>query len=257
MVASMSENMPQFQAIISTDWSECLSPNGPFDPITFNYPELEPDLGRIFREYTSNTISLTQATSLIEKLLPEPLTQEQMDAYLDASFKTYMGVPKLIEWCADRGILFMINTTGTQGYFQRAIAKSLLAPVPTISANPMIRFPQATDGLRYVHEIQEIADKPRSTEAVMGALNIPPGKVLLMGDSGGDGPHFEWGASRGMFLVGSMTKHSLATYCRSRGIAISRRFGLIYGPEERRDLEREMKVDFMELARLIEDALDL
>jgi hypothetical protein len=243
--------------MVSTDWSECLSPNGPFDPITFNYPDLEPELGRIFREYTSNVISLTQATNLIEKLLPEPLTQEQMDAYLDASFKTYMGVPNLIEWCADHGILFMINTTGTQGYFQRAIAKSLFAPVPTISANPMIRFPQATDGLRYVHEVREIADKPRSTEAVMGALNVPPGKVLLMGDSGGDGPHFEWGASRGLFLVGSMTKHSLASYCRSRGIAISHHFGLIYGPQEKRDPEREMKVDFMELARLIEDALDL
>ena len=35
----MSENLPQFQAMVSTDWSECLSPNGPFDPITFNYPE--------------------------------------------------------------------------------------------------------------------------------------------------------------------------------------------------------------------------
>lgn len=253
----MSENLPQFQAMVSTDWSECLSPNGPFDPITFNYPELEPDLGRVFREYTSNVISLTQATTLIEKLLPEPLTQEQMDAYLDASFKTYMGVPNLIEWCALRGILFMINTTGSQGYFQRAIAKSLLAQVPTISANPMIRFPHASDGLRYVHEVREIADKPRSTEAVMGALNLPSSKVLLMGDSGGDGPHFEWGASLGMFLVGSMTKHSLATYCRSRDIAIGRHFGLVYGPEEKRDPEREMKVDFMELARLIEDALDL
>jgi hypothetical protein len=253
----MSENLPQFQAMVSTDWSECLSPNGPFDPITFNYPELEPDLARVFRQYTSNVISLMEATTLIEKLLPEPLTQEQMDAYLDASFKTYMGVPELIEWCAGRGVLFMINTTGTQGYFQRAIAKSLLASVPTISANPMIRFPQASDGLRYVHEVREIADKPRSTEAVMGALNMPPAKVLLMGDSGGDGPHFEWGASRGMFLVGSMTKYSLATYCRSRDIAISRHFGLIYGPEEKRDPEKEMKVDFMELSRLIEVALDL
>jgi hypothetical protein len=253
----MSDNPPQFQAMVSTDWSECLSPNGPFDPITFNYPELEPELGRVFREYTSNVISLTQATTLIEKLLPEPLTQEQMDAYLDASFKTYTGVPNLIEWCESRGILFMINTTGTQGYFQRAIAKALLAPVPTISANSMISFPQASDGLRYVHEVREIADKPRSTQAVMEALNMRPDKGLLMGDSGGDGPHFEWGASRGIFLVGSMTKHSLDTYCRSRGISINRHFGLIYGPGEKRDPEKEMKVDFMELARLIEDALHL
>jgi hypothetical protein len=253
----MGENVPQFQAMVSTDWSECLSPNGPFDPIAFSYPELEPDLGRVFREYTSNVISLTQATALIEKLLPEPLTQEQMDAYLEASFKTYTGVPNLIEWCARLGILFMINTTGSQGYFQRTIAKELLPQVPTISANPMIRFPQASDGQRYVHEVREIADKPRSTQAVMEALNLPPSKVLLIGDSGGDGPHFEWGASRGMFLVGSMTKHSLDTYCRSRGIAINRHFGWIYGPGEKRDPEKEMKVDFMELSRIIEVALDL
>ncbi|MGO9569960.1 MAG: hypothetical protein ACLP5H_20710 [Desulfomonilaceae bacterium] len=253
----MGESRQKFQAIVSTDWSECLSPNGPFDPITFTYPELGPNLGRVFREYTSNKISLTQATTTIKKVLPEPLAQEQMDAYLDASFKTYMGVPDLIEWCARSGILFMVNTTGTQGYFQRAIAKHLLPPIPTISANPMIRFPQAGDGLRYVHEVREISDKPRSTNAVMRALNVPPGKVLLMGDSGGDGPHFEWGASLGIFLVGSMTKHSLATYCQSKGIKINRLFGLAYGPEDKRDLEGELRVDFMELAPLIEDALDL
>lgn len=253
----MGRSQPKCQAIVSSDWSECLSPNGPFDPITFNYPELGPDLGRVFREYTSNKISLTQATTLIGELLPSSLTQEQMDAYLGASFKTYTGVPNLIEWCASRGIFFMINTTGTQGYFQRAIAKSLLPPIPTVSANPMIRFPQANDGHRYSHEVREIGDKPHNTAAVMRALNIPPGKVLVMGDSGGDGPHFEWGAASGAFLVGSMTKHSLATYCRSKGVTIDRHFGLTYGPEENRDLEKEMKVDFMELARIIKDLLDL
>lgn len=252
----MGNSQMEFRAIVSSDWSECLSPNGPFDPMTFNYPELGRDLDRVFREYTSNKISLTQATTFIEKLLPEPLTQDQMDSYLDASFQTYTGVPSLIEWCARHDILFMLNTTGTQGYFQRAIAKSLLPPIPTISANPMIRFPQPSDGLRYVHEVREISDKPKSTQAVMKALNLPPSKILVMGDSGGDGPHFEWGASSGAFLVGSMTKHSLATYCRSRNIAISSYFGLIYGPGENRDLDKEMKVDFMELARLIEKVLE-
>ena len=153
----MGGSQPKFQAIVSSDWSECLSPNGPFDPIIFNYPELGPDLVRIFREYTSNKISLTHATTLIGRLLPSSLTQDQMDAYLGASFKTYTGVPNLIEWCARRGILFVINTTGTQGYFQRAIANSLLPPIPMISANPMIRFPQANDGQRYSHEVREIA----------------------------------------------------------------------------------------------------
>jgi 2-hydroxy-3-keto-5-methylthiopentenyl-1-phosphate phosphatase len=253
----MDSSQTGFQAIVSSDWSECLSPNGPFDPISFNYPQLEQELGRVFREYTSNKISLTDVTTLIEQLLPEPLTQEQMDAYLDASFQTYFGVPSLIEWCASRNILFMINTTGTQAYFQRAIAKSLLPPVPTISANPVIRFPQLSDGLRYVHEVREISDKPRSTEAVMKALKMPPSKILLIGDSGGDGPHFEWGGSVGAFLVGSMTKHSLATYCRSRNVEINRHFGLIYGPEQKRDPKEEMKVDFMELAHIIEDVLHL
>jgi hypothetical protein len=253
----MGNSQMGFQAIVSSDWSECLSPNGPFDPMTFNCPELGQDLDRVFREYTSNKISLTQATTLIEKLLPEPLTQDQMDAYLDASFQTYMGVPNLIEWCARHSILFMLNTTGSQGYFQRAIAKSLLPAIPTISANPMIRFPQPSDGLRYVHEVREISDKPRSTQAVMKALNVPPSRVLVIGDSGGDGPHFEWGASSGATIVGSMTKHSLAVYCRSRNIEINRHFGLIYGPGEKRDPEKEMKVDFMELTRLIEDVLDL
>jgi hypothetical protein len=121
----------------------------------------------------------------------------------------------------------------------------------------MIRFPQASDGLRYVHEVREISDKPCSTEAVMRALNVPPSKILLIGDSGGDGPHFEWGASSGAFLVGSMTKHSLASYCQSRSIEISAYFGLRYGPQEKRDPEKEMKVDFMELARVIESVLDL
>jgi 2-hydroxy-3-keto-5-methylthiopentenyl-1-phosphate phosphatase len=253
----MGESQLKYQAIVSSDWSECLSPNGPFDPIAFSYPELQPDLGRVFKEYTSNMISLTRATAIIRKILPEPLTQQQMDCYLDASFRTYKGVPDLIEWCARRDILFMINTTGTQAYFQRAIAKSLIPRVPVIAANPLISFPQANDGQRYVHEVREIVDKPRNTEAVMQSLNMGPNKVLVMGDSGGDGPHFEWGAVSGTFLVGSMTKHSLATYCRSRGVEINLRFGLVYGPDEKRDLENEMRVDFMELAHVIEDALAL
>jgi len=247
----------KFRGIVSTDWSECLSPNGPFDPIAFNYPELGSELQRVFKEYTSNTISLTQATTLIGEMLPKPLSLQQMDAYLDASFETYREVPTLIEWCSRSGILFMINTTGTQGYFQRCIAKSLLPPVPVIAANPMISFPEASDGRRYVHEIREITDKPRSTEAVMRAFKVPPEKVVLIGDSGGDGPHFEWGAPSGAFLVGSMTKYSLATYCESRGITINRHFGPAYTKGEKRDPEREMMVDFMDLSSVIKDALDL
>jgi hypothetical protein len=103
----------QYKAVISSDWSECLSPNGPFDPIAFNYPELEPNLKRIFRCYTGNTISLRTAIGEIERLLPKDLSVAKMDAYLDAQFQTYKGVPELIQWCKSRDILFMINTTST------------------------------------------------------------------------------------------------------------------------------------------------
>jgi len=125
-----------FKAVFSSDWSECLSPNGPFDPIVFNYPELQEELTRIFKQYTGNVITLKKAVESIHGLLPGGLTLEQMDAYLESSFSTYTGVPELIEWCLERGILFMINTTGTQGYFQRAFAKDLLPKVSVVAAKP-------------------------------------------------------------------------------------------------------------------------
>jgi hypothetical protein len=246
-----------YTALFSSDWSECLSPNGPFDPISFNYPEYREELERIFKQYTGNAITLKQAVDSINILLPSGLTVEQMDAYLDASFATYYEVPELIEWCLGKGILFMINTTGTQAYFQRAIDKKLLPKVPVISANPFISFDTGNEGTRYDHHVLEIADKGRNTEAVMRAIGVPANKVILMGDSGGDGAHFEWGASVGAFLIGSMTKSSLSEYCRSRNIRINKRFGLAYGSGEKRDLEMEMQVNFMDLTILIEDVLDI
>jgi hypothetical protein len=95
----MNKRKTHYRAMVSSDWSECLSPNGPFDPISFTYPELEPDLARIFRDYTGNVITLKHAVELILKLLPRPLTMDQMDAYLDANFRTYTNVPVFIEWC--------------------------------------------------------------------------------------------------------------------------------------------------------------
>jgi hypothetical protein len=76
-----------------------------------------------------------------------------------------------------------------------------------------------------------------------------------MGDSGGDGPHFEWAHQAGAFIIGSMTKHSLATYCDKQGITIGRRFGVAYGKDEARSVEREMAIDFRELTSTIEEAL--
>ncbi|HTY26245.1 MAG TPA: hypothetical protein VMC85_24160 [Desulfomonilaceae bacterium] len=250
-------NPLRYKAVVSSDWSECLSPNGPFDPISFNFPELGDKLNRIFKEYTGNLISLTHATGLIKELLPEPFTSEHMDAYLDASFQTYTGVADLIEWCLEHDILFMINTTGTQGYFQRVFAKQLMPAVTVVAANPLIRFPDRTSEDRYRYQVLEIEDKPKSTIAVLRTYNVPPNKVVVMGDSGGDGPHFQWAAKNGALPIGIMPKHSLICYCESSYIRISRFFGLCYGPDEARDLEKEMSFNFRELKIVLYDALDL
>ena len=115
-----------YKAIVSSDWNECLAPCGPFDFISFNYPQLTAELETIFKQYTGNVISLGEAVGQIQKLLPAPITEKQMDNYLDDSFSTYKGVPELIEWCLSNNILIMINTTGMIGYFQRVFAKNLL-----------------------------------------------------------------------------------------------------------------------------------
>jgi 2-hydroxy-3-keto-5-methylthiopentenyl-1-phosphate phosphatase len=253
----MNREKQHYKAAISSDWSECLSPNGPFDPISFTYPELQSDLVRIFKDYTSNVITLKHAVGLIMKLMPEPLTLEQMDAYLNADFRTYTGVPDLIEWCLSRDILFMLNTTGSQGYFQRAIAEGLIPAIPVVAANPMISFPHPDDGSRYALEITEIDDKATNSEAMLHEMNLSPENLIVMGDSGGDGPHFKWAGASGAYRVASMAKQSLQTYCKNNGININTFFGLKYGPGESRDPEQEMKVDFMGLTGVIEDALGL
>lgn len=247
----------KYKGIVSSDWSECLSPNGPFDPVAFNYPELESDLKRIFKAYTGNVISLREATGEIKGLLRQDFTAGQMDAYLDESFKTYEGVPELIEWLLSRDILFMINSTGTQGYFQRVFAKGLLPQAPIVAANPMICFKDPRQETRYEYQVIEIEDKPKNTAAIIGALEVPENRLVVMGDSGGDGPHFQWAFNQRAFLIGSMTKNSLAQYCRSRGIRIDRSFGVSYGPDEARKLEKEMTFNFMDLAEVIQKALSL
>ena len=149
----------------------------------------------------------------------------------------------------------MINTTGMMGYFQRIFAKSLLPPVPVVSAHPMIRFGQRKSDPPYLYDLIEIQDKTKNTAAVGRSFSIPPQKTIVMGDSGGDGPHFEWGAGIGAGLIGSMTKASLKTYCQKKGIVINSHFGLSYTVGEKKDPKREMQVDFMDLASLIEELL--
>ncbi len=236
---------------MSSDWNGCLAPCGPFDCIAFAYPRLKSDLADIFRQYTGNLISLGEAAGEIRKLLPDPITAEQMDAYLDESFCTYTGVPDLIEWCSSNNILFMINTTGMIGYFQRIFAKSLLPPVPVISAHPMISYPRNTRASFRVYELLQTQDKSTNTGKVARQWAIPADKIILLGDSGGDGPHFEWGAAIGARLIGSMTKPSLAKYCRSKGIEINQRFGLDYTRREKASLEEELQINFMKLTDTI------
>jgi hypothetical protein len=252
MVAVMT---PPYRAIVSSDWSECLSPCGPFDCLAFVYPELEEELTAVFRQYTGSRISLGKAAGRIRDLLPEPLSQDRMDAYLDASFATYTGVPDLIQWCLDQHILFMINSTGMIGYFQRVFAANLLPRVPVLSAHPMLRYPEFDTDPSGIYELLETRDKGRNTEAVARAENIPAGRIVLMGDSGGDGPHFEWGSASGAFLVGSMTKASLDSYCREKDIAINFRFGLDYSKGEKKDPQNELKINFRDLIPKIEETL--
>jgi len=241
-----------YKAIVSSDWSECLAPCGPFDCLAFHHPELEEDLAAVFRQYTGNRISLGEATGRIRNLLPDPLSPDRMDAYLAASFTTYTGVPELIRWCLGHKILFMINTTGMIAYFQRIFAKGLLPPVPVLSAHPLIRYPGLKSDPLRVYELFEARDKGRNTEAVARSLGIPAEKIILMGDSGGDGPHFEWGAESGAFLIGSMTKASLDSYCREKNIVINLRFGLDYSKIEKQDQTKELGFNFMDLAATIE-----
>ena len=121
-----------YRAIISSDWNECLAPCGPFDCIRFAHPELTDDLTDIFRRYAGNQMTLGAAGGRIESLMSEDISIGRMDAYLDEAFCTYAGVPDLIEWCRSHDILFMINTTGMIGYFQRVFAKKLLPQVPVL-----------------------------------------------------------------------------------------------------------------------------
>ncbi|CAB1065327.1 hypothetical protein D1BOALGB6SA_10124 [Olavius sp. associated proteobacterium Delta 1] len=242
----------RYKAIVSSDWNECLAPCGPFDFISFNFPEIKPQLNAIFQQYTGNQIALGEAVGQIRHLWSDPVKPEQMDAYLDEAFTTYSGVANLIEWCLSRNILFMINTTGMIGYFQRVFAKGLLPRVPVISAHPMVSFPENSSDPRYIYDLFETGDKAKNSETVIRSMGIPADKAILMGDSGGDGSHFEWGSKTGAFLVGSMTKTSLDDYCSKKNILINLRFGVDYSQDDKKDVQKEMQVNFMDLATTIE-----
>ncbi|MGE5257822.1 MAG: hypothetical protein ACM3KE_14185 [Hyphomicrobiales bacterium] len=251
----MDHDQSQFRGILSSDWSECLSPSGPFDFIAFNFPQLTTDLNEVFRSYTGNLISLGDACLKIKKLLPGPVTEDMMDAYLDRSYAVYRGVPELIEWCQSNGILFMLNTTGMIGYFQRVLAKGLLPRIPVLSANPMFRYPASATDPATIFDLLETRDKAKNSAAVVAGMGIPANRVIVMGDSGGDGPHFEWAHQAGAFTIGSMTKHSLSAFCRRQDIPIGLRFGVSYEKGAVRDEKKEKGVDFRDLINPIGEIL--
>ena len=85
--------------------------------------------------------------------------------------------------------------------------------------------------------------------------NIPPKKIIIMGDSGGDGPHFKWGAEIKALLIGSMTKPSLKKYCDQHNVKIDLEFGISYADGNDRDQQKEMLIDFIDLLPLIENFL--
>lgn len=251
----MQHENKNYKALISSDWNECLAPCGPFDFISFNYPQLASKLETIFKKYTGNIISLSEAARQIQQLPAAPITENQMDQYLVKSFSTYRGVSELIEWCKSHNILFMINTTGMIGYFQRIFAKKLLPPVTLLSAHPMVRYPVVDTDPVHVYDLFETTDKSKNTETVMRRFNLSSKKVIIMGDSGGDGPHFKWGAGINAFLIANMIKPSLRRYCEQNNISIHMQFGPAYANGEAKNLGREMQVNFMDLVPIIEDFL--
>jgi hypothetical protein len=243
---------PSYRGMLSTDWSDCLSPTGPFNAITFNYPHLTNELQAVFKEYTGNRMTLGQAARRVEELLPEPLTAEQMDEYLRNGFVVYPGVPELIEWCGRRRILFMINTTAMIGYFQRVLANRLLPPIPVLSANPLIRFRPADTDPPSIHQLFETTDKAKNTEAAARRFGLSHDRIVVMGDSGGDGPHFQWAHQNGVKTIGSMTKSSLTSYCREHRLTIDHHFGPRYQTNEPIDRGDEMSRNFIDLTEVLD-----
>jgi hypothetical protein len=247
--------MPQYHALISSDWNECLAPCGPCDAIGFSFPKLEAELNAVFRGYTGNRISLGQAAETIAALMPEPMGQRRMDAYLDTSFRTYRGVPELIRWASRNRVLFMINTTGMIGYFQRIFARELLPAVPALAAHPLIRFDEAPTDPATILPLFETTDKAVHTEAIADRFCIPLSRIAVIGDSGGDGPHFAWASKTGATRIGSMTKSSLTAFCDDKEISFDLQFGRIYHPGEATDTKAEMIFDFQDLIPFFEEKL--
>ena len=249
--------MNNYYGMVSSDWSQCLSPNGPFDPLIHLYPDLKPELSLIFKQYTGNEITLGRAIDQVNAMLPGWPSPDQLDLYLEACFATYSGVPELIRWCRRNGILFMVNTTGFAAYFQRVLSKGLLPAVDVLSAQSKWRFSSLQTDPIHMIELKEVEDKARNTAAIAEKFSIPGNRIVLMGDSGGDGPHFEWGAAIGATLIGSMTKPSLRNFCSGRKISILHQVGHTYQSGESISTDKERGYDFRSMIDILASAIDI
>ena len=98
-----------------------------------------------------------------------------------------------------------------------------------------------------IYPLLETADKGVHTAAVAAKYKIPASRIIIIGDSGGDGPHFAWGAQAGAILIASMAKPSLIRYCSDRHITINHFFGHIYASGETVSLENEQNCSLREL----------
>jgi hypothetical protein len=120
----------------------------------------------------------------------------------------------------------------------------------------MLRYPSLKSDPPAIYELLEIQDKGKNSAAAARSQGIAADKIIIIGDSGGDGPHFEWGTQTGAFLIGSMIKPSLDSYCRKNRIAINLRVGLDFNNGTKKDPQNELQVNFMDLARMIAETVN-
>ena len=118
---------------------------------------------------------------------------------------------------------------------------------------PEPHYPKAASDPEQTYPLFETTGKAKHTQDVAHRMGVPLNRIIIMGDSGGDGPHFKWGAESGAFLIASMAKLSLQQYCQKEGIQPDCFFGRTYSEGEIIDHASEMDYDFMDLSALIEN----
>ena len=106
-----------------------------------------------------------------------------------------------------------------------------------------------------MYSLDDTTDKARHTRSFAHKMGVSLNRIIIMGDSGGDGPHFKWGAENGAYLIASMAKPSLQRYCQEEGIQPDFFFGHTYSEEEAVDHGAELGFNFMDLSAVIKDVI--